>query len=67
MLRRLIDVEGVTEIDFGRGDDEYKRGWATQRRQRIGLVLANPWRARGLAFLGRHAMGRARAALRGAT
>jgi CelD/BcsL family acetyltransferase involved in cellulose biosynthesis len=67
MLRRLIDEERVTEIDFGRGDDEYKRGWAALRRQRIGLVLANPWRARGIAFLGRHAIGRARAALRGAT
>ena len=66
MLRRLIDQEQITELDFGRGDDDYKRGWAAQRRQRIGLVLANPWRAQGIAFLGRHAMGRARAALRGA-
>jgi CelD/BcsL family acetyltransferase involved in cellulose biosynthesis len=66
MLRRLIDEEGISEIDFGRGDDEYKRGWAAHRRQRIGVVLANPWRARGIAFLGRHAIGRARAALRGA-
>jgi CelD/BcsL family acetyltransferase involved in cellulose biosynthesis len=66
MLRRLIEEERISEIDFGRGDDEYKRGWAAQRRQRIGVVLANPWRARGIAFLGRHAIGRARAALRGA-
>ena len=65
MLRRLIDEEAITEIDFGRGDDEYKRGWAMLRRQRVGLVLANPWRARGIAFLGRHAIGRARAALLG--
>ena len=27
MLRRLIEEEGVSEIDFGRGDDDYKRGW----------------------------------------
>lgn len=67
MLHRLIDEEGIAEIDFGRGDDEYKRGWAAQRRQRIGVMLANPWRMRGIAFLGRHALGRARAALRRTT
>jgi hypothetical protein len=65
MLRGLLDDEHVAEIDFGRGDDPYKAGWAGLRRQRIGLVLANPRHPRGLAFLGRHAMGRARAMLRG--
>lgn len=65
MLRRLIDQEHVPEIDFGRGDDVYKSGWARERRQRIGLVLANPRHPRGMAFLGRHALGRARSTLRG--
>lgn len=65
MLRGLLDDEHVAEIDFGRGDDPYKAGWAGVRRQRIGLVLVNPRHLRGLAFLGRHAMGRARAMLRG--
>lgn len=64
MLRRLLDAEGVAEIDFGRGDDGYKSAWARQRRQRIGLVFANARHPRGMAFLGRHALGRARAALR---
>ncbi|HEY1930475.1 MAG TPA: GNAT family N-acetyltransferase [Acetobacteraceae bacterium] len=64
MLRRLLDEEHVGEIDFGRGDDGYKQGWAAQRRQRIGLVLANPRRIEGLAFLARHAAGRARSWLR---
>jgi CelD/BcsL family acetyltransferase involved in cellulose biosynthesis len=62
MLRRLLDDEGVSEIDFGRGDDPYKRQWASQRRQRIGLLLVNPLRARGLATLGRQAAGRGRRA-----
>jgi hypothetical protein len=64
MLQLLLDEEHVPEIDFGRGDDGYKSAWAGQRRQRIGLVLANPRRPRGMVFLGRHALGRARAALR---
>ena len=65
MLQYLLDQEHVDRIDFGRGDDAYKRLWATQRRQRIGVVIANPRQPRGLAFLARHALGRARRALRG--
>lgn len=60
MLRTLIESERIAEINFGRGDDPYKQAWAGQRRQRIGLVLANPRRAAGLAFLARHAAGRIR-------
>jgi len=60
-----LDEEHVPEIDFGRGDDGYKSAWARQRRQRIGLMFANPLHPRGVAFLGRHALGRARAALLG--
>jgi len=60
MIRDLISREGVTELDFGRGDDPYKQLWATQRRQRIGIVLANPLRLRGLAVLGRQVLGHAR-------
>jgi CelD/BcsL family acetyltransferase involved in cellulose biosynthesis len=65
MLQHLLDQEHVGQIDFGRGDDPYKRLWASQRRQRIGVVLVNPRHPRGLAFLGRHALGRARRALGG--
>ncbi|HEY0185525.1 MAG TPA: GNAT family N-acetyltransferase [Rhodopila sp.] len=64
MLRHLLDHEHVGQIDFGRGDDPYKQGWATQRRQRIGLLLINPWRPTGMAALLRHRLGRLRAALR---
>jgi hypothetical protein len=60
MIRELIGHDGITELDFGRGDDPYKQLWATQRRQRIGIVLANPLRLRGLAMLGRQVLGQAR-------
>jgi CelD/BcsL family acetyltransferase involved in cellulose biosynthesis len=65
MLRHLLDVEHVVRIDFGRGDDTYKQGWATRRRQRIGLLVVNPRRAAGAVALARHAAGRLRAAWRG--
>jgi CelD/BcsL family acetyltransferase involved in cellulose biosynthesis len=64
MLRHLLDQEHVVQIDFGRGDDAYKQGWATQRRQRIGLLLVNPRRAAGATQLLRHAAGRMLAMLR---
>ncbi len=60
MLRHLLDREHVHEIDFGRGDDAYKHDWAKLRRQRIGVVLAAPWRARGLLAIARHGSGRLR-------
>jgi hypothetical protein len=58
MIERLLR-EGVDEIDFGRGDDPYKRLWAGTRRQRIGLMIANPRRLSGLLALGRHDLGQA--------
>lgn len=66
MLRTLLDDAQVDAIDFGRGDDAYKQGWASQRRQRIGLVLVNPRRPAGLAFLARHRLGQVRRGWRGA-
>lgn len=57
MLRHLLDQERVQTIDFGRGDDPYKQGWASQRQQKIGLLLINPRRPAGLATLTRQMMG----------
>ncbi len=63
MLRRLIDEEGIASFDFGRGDDDYKRLWAGERRQRLGLLLADWRHPRGLAALLRHCAGRLRTRL----
>jgi hypothetical protein len=45
-IRHLLQNDAIADLDFGRGDDPYKKLWTTQRRQRTGLVLANPrtWR-----------------------
>ena len=64
MLRRLIDEERVREIDFGRGDDRYKSAWASRRRQRIGVLLINPRRPRGLIIVLGEALGAGRRAVR---
>jgi len=65
MIRHLIEVDRVTGLDFGRGDDPYKKTWTTQRRQRVGLLLANPWHPKGLGALGRQAVGRLLRRLKG--
>jgi len=65
MIRGLLEKDGVRILDFGRGDDAYKQLWAGTRRQRIGLVVADPWRPSGMIALGRQALGRLRRRLRG--
>jgi hypothetical protein len=57
VIESLLEREAITEIDFGRGDDPYKRAWTRQRRQRIGLLLANPRSFAGLVLIGRHRLG----------
>ena len=53
MVRRLLDEDQVVGLDFGRGDDAYKALWTSQRRQRLGLILMNPWRLAGFAEISR--------------
>lgn len=64
MIRGLL-AEGVTVLDFGRGDDPYKRLWAETRRQFRGLVLARPFTPGGAAALLRQQFGALRRRLRG--
>lgn len=57
VIRSLIEQDSVGCLDFGRGDDPYKRGWTGQRRLRIGLLALNPARLDGLHDLVRHDAG----------
>jgi CelD/BcsL family acetyltransferase involved in cellulose biosynthesis len=65
MIRHLIERDGVTELDFGRGDDPYKRLWVGRRRQRIGIMLISSRRVGGLLYLGRRLLARAYGLVRG--
>lgn len=58
MIRRLIEQDGVEALDFGRGDDAYKQLWASERHQRIGVMLTDPWHPSGLLELARQAAAR---------
>jgi CelD/BcsL family acetyltransferase involved in cellulose biosynthesis len=37
LMRRVIDVDEVTVVDYLCGDDAYKRDWMSARRERIGI------------------------------
>jgi hypothetical protein len=58
MMRHMLDQERVTEVDFGHGDDDYKRSWLPQRRERWGILGFNPHSVAGLALAARHIAGR---------
>jgi hypothetical protein len=51
MLRQLHDRDGVRDVDFGRGDDAYKRLWLRSCRDRQGILAANPRSFKGLATI----------------
>lgn len=56
LFRHVIDVDGVELVDFGTGDDSYKRDWMEILRLRYTLDCYNPrkpqiWPAMGKAWL----------------
>lgn len=64
LMKFVIDVDHVNEIDYLIGDDPYKQSWMTARRERWGVVAFNPFTMRGLIGAGRHFGGRLLARLR---
>ncbi|TQV76262.1 GNAT family N-acetyltransferase [Denitrobaculum tricleocarpae] len=42
LLEHVLNHNDIVEVDYGRGDDAYKKQWLSQRRERRGIVAFNP-------------------------
>ncbi len=62
-IRAVMERDRIGRLDFGRGDDPYKRGWATRRTPHIGVQSVRI--ARRPMLLARHLAGTALRKLRG--
>jgi CelD/BcsL family acetyltransferase involved in cellulose biosynthesis len=56
-VKHLIEVDGVSEIDFGYGDQPYKKNWLSQGRWLIGILAFNPHSLTGWNLLLAHING----------
>ena len=59
LMRHVLDVDRITEVDYLAGDEPYKREWMNRRRERRGLVGFDPRAPAGVVQAARHFGGRA--------
>jgi hypothetical protein len=64
MMKKVLAEDHPIEIDFGRGDDAYKKLWLASRRERWGIEAANPRNLRGLWHAARIGFSLARGSMR---
>jgi CelD/BcsL family acetyltransferase involved in cellulose biosynthesis len=62
-IRTIMEQDQIDRLDFGRGDDPYKRGWATHRTPHIGVQSIRV--ARRPILVARHLIGAAVRKLQG--
>lgn len=53
LMQHVLDVDGVREVDFGTGDDAYKRDWMDQSRPLYALTALRPAHPRNWPALAR--------------
>lgn len=51
LIKHVIEIDKVNEIDYLMGDDPYKQDWMSQRRERRGLIAFNPCFPRGVSAM----------------
>lgn len=54
MMQHVLEHDHVRECDLGRGDDDYKRHWLSQRRAYVGVLGFSRRSAAGLLGAARH-------------
>ena len=64
LMRHVIDVDKVGEVDYLTGDDAYKKDWMSQRRERWGLLALRVGTMYGLVRASGHFLGKALRSLR---
>lgn len=58
LFEHCLDVDKVQCIDFLSGNDEYKKQWMSDYRQRVGIEIINPQSIHGCLLRARRMMGR---------
>jgi hypothetical protein len=64
MIKHIFATDAPVSIDFGRGDDNYKKLWVSSRRERWGIDAANPRTVRGALLSGKIALAKMRDRIR---
>ncbi|MDD5297594.1 MAG: GNAT family N-acetyltransferase [Rhodocyclaceae bacterium] len=54
LMEYVIDTDKVSIVDYGMGDDPYKKEWMSHRRERHGLIAFNSRRPIGILAASRH-------------